>query len=361
MTDTAHAATTARPLYRDPHDAKLAGVCAAFARYTDTDPVIWRIATAVLTVFGGAGAVLYLIGWLLVPKLGADTSIVDRWVRRPDRSLSPPAMAVLAIGAVVLLGFGDGRAAVAVGVLAVVGYLVYRERQGNPLAPSYAGPVMGPAPYDEPPPPAAPRPRREPSRLGGLTLSFTAVVSGVLVLARVYGAEHLTPARILAVAVIVIGAGLVVGARYGRARWLMGVGLALCLAMAGTAAADAGGASLRGGVGHRTWQTQASLPDQGYRLGLGDATLDLRSLPVQGPHQVVRAHVAVGHLLVLVPDSVRLRVHASVRAGAIVVDGQGLGSDRNGVDRTRTFGPPGDPRVEVEATAGTGQVEVRHG
>ena len=41
-----------RPLYRDPDNSMFAGVCTAVARYTNTDPVIWRIIAVVLAVVG---------------------------------------------------------------------------------------------------------------------------------------------------------------------------------------------------------------------------------------------------------------------------------------------------------------------
>src|SRR4051794_7881952 len=73
-----------RPLYRDPDDDMIAGVCAALARYTDTDPIIWRIATVVLAIFGGTGIALYVLGWVLIPKLGDQRSIAESWLRRRD-------------------------------------------------------------------------------------------------------------------------------------------------------------------------------------------------------------------------------------------------------------------------------------
>ncbi|MDT7548977.1 MAG: hypothetical protein QOE84_1371, partial [Actinomycetota bacterium] len=104
-----------------------------------------------------------------------------------------------------------------------------------------------------------------------------------------------------------------------------------------------------------------TLDHQGYRLGIGEATLDLTALPADGRHIVVSAHVGLGHLIVLVPDGVPVRLHAKVRIGDITEYGKSLVDGTDNVERTRTYGPSGDPQVEVEATLGTGQVEVRHG
>jgi phage shock protein PspC (stress-responsive transcriptional regulator) len=357
-----------RTLYRDPDDGMFAGVCAAMARYTDTDPVIWRIVTVVLTVFGGTGAVLYLLGWLLIPKLGADSSIADSWLRRKDHRMGAKTMALIALAVIILIGgFDDSRGVAAVAILAFVGYLVHRERQGRPLAPSYqpSSDVPPPAPVSDgsnwtSPPPVVRAPR-ERSKLGLITLSVAALVSGVLAWAYAAGADGLTPARITAIALLIVGAGLVVGTWVGRARWLVAVGLLLCLGLGTAAAADATGGTLRGGVGNRTWVADETLDHQGYRLGIGEATLDLTALPADGRHIVVSAHVGLGHLIVLVPDGVPVRLHAKVRIGDITEYGKSLVDGTDNVERTRTYGPSGDPQVEVEATLGTGQVEVRHG
>jgi phage shock protein PspC (stress-responsive transcriptional regulator) len=347
MTETMSAtspAGTTRTLYRDPDDRMFAGVCAAVARYTDTDPVIWRIVTVVLAVFGGTGGALYLVGWLLIPKLGADGSIAESWVsrHRRGRSFSPKALVLLAIlGLIVLGGLDDGRGVAAVAVVAVVGYLVYRERNGEtgaPLLPPAppAVPAAGPdAPvaWHAPPPPVVRSPR-ERSRLGLATLSVAALVSGGLIWASLAGADGFTPGRTIAAALLVVGTAV---------------------------AADATGGTLRGGIGERTWVVAQGQAGQGFALGVGEARLDLTGLPDTGPHVVVRARIGLGHLIVIVPDGVPIRVHAKARIGDISEFGTSLVSGNSKIERTLSYGPAGDPRVEVEATIGTGQIEVRHG
>lgn len=378
MTETttapaAPAPSPSRPLYRDPSHSTFAGVCSAIARYTDTDPVIWRVLAVVLTVFGGTGAVLYVLGWLLIPKIGEPASAAEQALRLPRAQQSTllriVVLVLLALGLLAVLDHGDGLAAVA--VLAVVAFLVHRDRQGRPVVPPYAGPVSGPGPAQEQaepptwtapaawpePPPSTRRPR---SRLGAVTLSVAALVSGGLVLARTYGADGLTPARILAVALLVVAAGLVVGTWIGRARWLVLIGILLSLALAATAATDDPSDALRGGIGDRTWVATQSQPSQTFRLGIGEATLDLTDLPTSGTHQVIRAHVGAGHLIVLVPSDVPVRVVAKADIGEIHEFGESI-ADGDDVQRTLSYGPAGDPRVEVEADVTFGQVEVRHG
>src|SRR3954449_308554 len=93
-----------RPLYRDPDDDMFAGVCAALARYTDTDPVIWRIATVVLAVFGGTGIALYVLGWVLIPKLGADRSIAESWLQRRNGRMTVKTIALALVAIIVIVG-----------------------------------------------------------------------------------------------------------------------------------------------------------------------------------------------------------------------------------------------------------------
>lgn len=56
-----------KKLYRSETDKVVAGVCAGLGEYLNIDPVIVRVAFAVLTVLGGAGPLLYLLLWIIVP------------------------------------------------------------------------------------------------------------------------------------------------------------------------------------------------------------------------------------------------------------------------------------------------------
>ena len=128
-------------LERDPDDKVVAGVCAAFARYTDTDPVLWRVTLAVLTLFGGAGLVLYVLGWALVPRSDRGTSFVERTLRGGDRGISAPGVVLLVVAGVVLLGIlSDGPGLGALLVVGAVAYLVSRERRAPRPATSYDTP-----------------------------------------------------------------------------------------------------------------------------------------------------------------------------------------------------------------------------
>lgn len=59
---------TARRLFRDTEGAMVAGVASGLARYLGIDPVIVRLLFIAVTFFGGAGILIYILLWLLVPE-----------------------------------------------------------------------------------------------------------------------------------------------------------------------------------------------------------------------------------------------------------------------------------------------------
>ncbi len=54
-------------LTRSTDDQVVAGLSGGLGRYFGIDPVVFRIAFVVLTLAGGSGILLYLIGWLMIP------------------------------------------------------------------------------------------------------------------------------------------------------------------------------------------------------------------------------------------------------------------------------------------------------
>src|SRR5687768_10624771 len=141
---------SSRRIVRRSDEKVVAGVCAAFARATDTDPLLWRVGIAVLSLFGGTGIALYVLGWLLVPKLGQGQSAVERALRRPDANVG--TVIALVIGGVILLSVLDNGPGVgAVLVIGGIAYLIARDRKdkGTDAAPGeYAPPLVmhGPDP-----------------------------------------------------------------------------------------------------------------------------------------------------------------------------------------------------------------------
>jgi phage shock protein C len=65
-------------LRRSTEDRMIAGVCGGLGRYFNTDPVWFRLAFVVVTLAGGAGILIYLISWLIIPEAGPGEVPVGR-------------------------------------------------------------------------------------------------------------------------------------------------------------------------------------------------------------------------------------------------------------------------------------------
>ena len=73
-------------LRRSGDDKMLAGVAGGMARYLNVNVTLVRVMIAVLALFSGAGAALYLAAWLLIPADGEDQPIAEAWIAsRQDR------------------------------------------------------------------------------------------------------------------------------------------------------------------------------------------------------------------------------------------------------------------------------------
>jgi len=371
-----------RRLVRDPDDKVVAGVCAGLGRYTDTDPVLWRVTVGVLTVFGGAGLVLYLLAWVLIPRTGSPASFAERTLRGPDRTAAVIGAGLLGLVTIAVLDLIDTGLVVLAVVVGVV-LLATRERRAGvvpgpsslawgPAAPASAYGVppsaygVPPSAYGVPPvvpawEPTPPAPPRERSVLGPVTLSVATLVAGVLLLLRELGVDGITGPRVLAAALLVIGAGLVVGTWIGRARWLFAIGLLLALLLVPAAALDG---NLAGGAGERTWVPVAADDGASYELGAGEATLDLRRVE-PGSVGVLTARVGLGRLLVLVPDDLRVRVVPEIGLGELVRDdgnGRTVSSAEPFDDRGMAevlLGPADGRELVLGAEVGLGELEVR--
>jgi phage shock protein PspC (stress-responsive transcriptional regulator) len=59
----------------------VAGVCAGIGDYLGADPNIVRVVFAALTIFSiGAGALVYLIAWAVIPEEGEKRSIAENYL-----------------------------------------------------------------------------------------------------------------------------------------------------------------------------------------------------------------------------------------------------------------------------------------
>jgi phage shock protein PspC (stress-responsive transcriptional regulator) len=385
---------TSRPPLRRSFDRKIAGVAGGLGRYFDIDPLIFRVVFVTLAIFGGSGLLLYAIGWLLVPEDGEDESEMARLVngRATSKIIGGILLGVfglLVVGNYARTGFGFGGFT-ALAAIVIAAYLISRRDADRPAASTQQAPVPQPAPFYGPPvqgaygqttgtayapaappppppyqgfappapPPWTPPPPRPRSSLGLTTISLALVAVGAL-LSWNLATTHDVPAEVvLASCLAVVGLGLAVGAFVGRARGLIVVGALLVVA---TSIAGVSHVGLRGGVGDRTWapRTVAGLHDT-YRLGIGEATLDLTRLRLAPGETVdLRVRQGVGDLEIILPDGVSADVDMDVNAGEIRLP---VGEQRNGTSVHRRYVDPRDttsPVITIDAELGVGSLEVR--
>ena len=70
-------------LYRTREGRVVAGVCTGIAAYFGIDATLVRLAFAVFTIFGGAGILIYLLAWIVIPEEGGDgSSIAESFVSK---------------------------------------------------------------------------------------------------------------------------------------------------------------------------------------------------------------------------------------------------------------------------------------
>ena len=70
-------------LYRTREGRVVAGVCVGLAAYFGIDPTLVRLAFALFTIFGGAGVLLYLVAWIVIPEDDGDgSSIAENFVSK---------------------------------------------------------------------------------------------------------------------------------------------------------------------------------------------------------------------------------------------------------------------------------------
>ncbi len=66
-------------LYRSRKNRIIAGVCGGLGEYLGVDPVLIRIAWVIVSFFGGAGILAYVIAWIIIPDEKTKTSVLDDW------------------------------------------------------------------------------------------------------------------------------------------------------------------------------------------------------------------------------------------------------------------------------------------
>ncbi len=135
---------------------------------------------------------------------------------------------------------------------------------------------------------------------------------------------------LLAGALVVVGVALMFGARHGSHGGLIAFGVVLAVLLSlSSAIAVLADIPLSGGIGEQRHRPTATL-DAEYRWGLGQMTLDLRDLDPAEAARRLEASVAIGELVVYLPDDLAVTVDARAGIGEVVV----LGERSSGFDAT---------------------------
>lgn len=425
-TSTQQSKQGSRKLRRPLQDRAFAGVAAGLGRRFDVSPAWFRVGFILLALFGGVGFLLYGLGWILIPEEGTDESIAEGWVDGFDASNSAMVVGVVLIAAASLILLSSFQLIsgkfVFAAVLLVLGVLLYRgdlARSGEPsdpdgsiepdtapaddeavsgsdgedrgipessggdgegdesIEPSAAGessfvaagttapPPVPPAVPAAPVRPPKPRPRRPRSILGQLTLAAMLIGVGGLALLDVANVLYPDPVHYLAVAVGVVGGGLLVGTLFGRARWLIFVGLFLAPFL--LVASLVSEWSFSGEVGERYVQV-VSIDDLEranfeYDHSAGVLELDFRWFepPPEtsggaGP-LAVDARVSAGELRIRLPQEAAAVVTGSAGIGSVTLFGDE--SAGIGVSNTaETGGDSPDMSFVIDARVDFGSVVV---
>lgn len=376
-----------RPV-RPRSGGKVGGVATAIGLRYGVDPILVRVAFVLAALYGGAGLVLYLLGWLLFPKEGDPVPGRPKPPPEPTSSTLAVFLVVLLIPSVFWLATSPSIIGLAVGLGAY--YLLHHAYgdRGTPSTATAAAPAdattevrpdaapteqlatrtppswdpLGAAPFawdlPEPSDPEPPEPDRATHRwLTWATLVLAAFAGG---LTSSLGAPlHIS----LAFALGVVGMGMVAGAflRSGRGLFVAAVPLAAVAVLASTAPEDVD--VVDDALDERTVRpATAEELDPDYELSAGTITLDLRELQLVEDEAVsTAATVGAGDIVVRLPEGVDTTASCHAEMG----DVRCLGPSVEGtVDRVTTdlgADGPGGGQLVLDLRVGMGSVEVTRG
>jgi phage shock protein PspC (stress-responsive transcriptional regulator) len=360
-------------LRRTTYDRKVAGVAGGLARHFDIDPVIVRVAFVVLAFFGGAGIIIYAACWLLVPEDNAH----DAKLRLDERSRTVALVLVGSLAFLALIGdsWGGWGFPWPLAIIGLIVFVVLSAR--NPRTPRADEP---PNPYRPQPqatpypayqgysqqaqqPPAGPphyaaavrRERSNPRKRGPIlfwfTMALVALTLGVLGIADAAGAD-VADSAYPALALIVIGVMLVVGAFFGRAGGLILAGLVAAVATAGALTA----AEVDAGRINATPMT-ATAVDADYSMLAGEIELDLTEVtdPAELDGRTIRLEVLFGQIDVLLPEGLDAEVDATIEGGGRTVL---FGDETDGSADASHDATTDGPTITIDAEVVFGEILV---
>lgn len=370
--------TARKVLTRSRSNRMLGGVAGGLGEYFGTDPILVRLGFAVLTLFAGAGLALYIAAWVLIPEEGEVSSIGEVALAKSKAHVGDDNSWLWIAGLVVVVivvsnigGIGWNRGAWFWSWLLIAGgiWLYYQDRSREKAEvtevqpPSATTPPMSDAAGSRsqatyPARPVVPRapapPKAPPSRLGRYTFAMMLVVLGLAALMDNAGVLELGGAEYAALALTILGAGLVVGSVWGRARGMIFWGLVLLpFVMIGNRV----DLPFAGGAGERTFMptSAAGLPEKS-ELFAGNIIFDLTQMAWGEEPVTVEANLFMGQIEVLVPEGVDVDFRGQAQMGQVnMFDRTREGTSVNLNVRDEVAG---GPRLLLETNVFMGQINV---
>ncbi|MEV0687875.1 PspC domain-containing protein [Nocardia sp. NPDC050378] len=199
-------------------------------------------------------------------------------------------------------------------------------------------------------PVAPPPPKRPRSRLTPVTIGLAILAAAIAGAAAASGVEWMTPARIAAIALAVVGLGLVAGAFLRRGYGLLVLtaplaGFVLLASLVGPIDFENSG-----NVGDRVWApTSVQELQPRYTLDIGSGTLDLRGLTLTESRSVEVA-VNIGDTKIHLPEGMTVNTTCDIRVADNPCD-EGLSGPNT----------PGAPVLDLHIKMHLGDVEVTRG
>ena len=90
-------------LRRSTEDRVIGGVCGGLGRYFNTDPLWFRLGFVLVTLAGGAGILIYLIAWLIIPEARPGESLAGRDAERGAQGPVVAGVALIGVGLMLLI------------------------------------------------------------------------------------------------------------------------------------------------------------------------------------------------------------------------------------------------------------------
>lgn len=221
-----------------------------------------------------------------------------------------------------------------------------------------------------------PEPRPRPSWLGPIVVALALLVTGIVAALGVADVLAVRGSDLVAVALLVLAGGLLVGTLWGRAKWLAFPASALAGVLVALQLVGSFGVQLTPRIGEQDVTATRLDSTLTARHGVGEIEVDVADAVI-GDEATIDLDLGIGHAVVVVPDDVTVQIDGQVGIGAVhlhvatgtdpatgevVVSRQTLADGRDlDLDAVVTSAAPDAPIVRIDVAAGIGAVDIYRG